>query len=117
MAGDSLWRQSRVASHQPPHRVDEGSVLRLGKGSVIIALELNAYGKIDSSFDCEVTSRVTAGTWSVEMGLALGEIESYPRLNVAVVSPNTRTRYSWSVTYGSPSNADRYGELRTESSE
>ena len=80
-------------------------------------LTVNAYGKIDSSFDCEVTSRVTAGTWSVEMGLALGEIESYPRLNVAVVSPSTRTRYSWSVTYGSPSNADRYGELRTESSE
>ena len=97
MAGDSLWRQSRVASHQPPHRVDEGSVLRLGKGSVIIALKFDAHRKIVEPGSPYAQRRVPpAGATGMPGTLVAGN-----KLQQAAVAPDKEVRRHGSRREGS----------------
>jgi len=76
---------------------------------------INAFGVVDcaNAIPCHAVSRVTASSWEVECVLPLETVQAHPRFNLAVISGDeTPTRLAWSVTYGDPDDASRYGDIR-----
>ncbi|MBK35229.1 MAG: hypothetical protein CME26_06820 [Gemmatimonadetes bacterium] len=116
---DSLYVAIQTDFSTPPHttlgpaptdadrRVE--IVLTTPNGQDQETYRVNALGRSNRERPLPIGSLVADGHWSLE---TLLPIASFPvlRFNLSVVSQTDRL--SWSVTYGAPEDADRFGDLR-----
>ncbi len=81
-----------------------------------IDLIVNSFGLVESNdgVPCDVVSRVSLTTWEIEVALPLEILRRYPRFNLSLLSVETSTRLTWSVTYGAPDDPSRYGDIYTD---
>ena len=83
----------------------------------VLRIRINAWGVIDCSetVECHATSQLLPNQWDLEAAIPLQVVQSFSRFNLAIVSPSADLpRLAWSVTYGSPQDASRFGDISLE---
>jgi len=88
-----------------------------GKSGTLTTLALNALGLTPetAAISCRTATRATLSWWRAEMAIAVQEVASFSRFNVALVEPEgDEVRTTWSVTYGAPQDATRFGDITWE---
>jgi hypothetical protein len=83
----------------------------------ILRIRINALGVVDcaESIESRAVSRLSPNQWDLETAIPLEVIRSFSRFNLAIISPTaTPSRLAWSVTYGAPENASRFGDIKLE---